>query len=192
MRPCNDMKLSLPNSKVHGANMGPTWVLPAPGGPRVGPLNLAIRIYANFQSRYYLNTHSTHPICQQLRHRRMRVQSTVWCPYNTVNFLQNPHKRHSIAHRWGWNLGFLLWVQTLVYVLPWSLYLRLKYDFIGSRYNDNWLFVLFCNFIVTVIRIISCYIWTFYKETDCIKFNQPMTSWIVIPLINFWVQDLAV
>ena len=31
-----------PDSKVHGANMGPTWVLLAPGGPRVGPMNFAI------------------------------------------------------------------------------------------------------------------------------------------------------
>ena len=31
-----------PNSKVHGANMGPTWALSAPDGPHVGPMNLAI------------------------------------------------------------------------------------------------------------------------------------------------------
>ena len=31
-----------PVSKVHGANMGPTWVLSAPDGPHVGPMNLAI------------------------------------------------------------------------------------------------------------------------------------------------------
>ena len=34
-----------PDSKVHGANMGPTWVLSAPDGPHVGPMNLAIRGY---------------------------------------------------------------------------------------------------------------------------------------------------
>ena len=34
---------SLPDSKVHGANMGPIWVLSAPDGPHVGPMNLAIR-----------------------------------------------------------------------------------------------------------------------------------------------------
>ena len=31
-----------PDSKIHGANMGPTWVLVAPGGPHVGHMNLAI------------------------------------------------------------------------------------------------------------------------------------------------------
>ena len=34
----------LPDSKVHEANMGPTWVLSAPDGPYVGPMNLAMRV----------------------------------------------------------------------------------------------------------------------------------------------------
>ena len=33
-----------PDSKVRVANMGPTWILAAPGGPHVGPMNLAIRV----------------------------------------------------------------------------------------------------------------------------------------------------
>ena len=33
-----------PVSKVHGANMGPTWVLSAPDWPHVCPMNLAIRV----------------------------------------------------------------------------------------------------------------------------------------------------
>ena len=35
--------LDTPDSKVHGANMGLTWVLSAPDGPHVCPTNLAIR-----------------------------------------------------------------------------------------------------------------------------------------------------
>ena len=38
-------QIQLPYSKVHGANMGLTWVLSAPDGPHVGPMNLAIREY---------------------------------------------------------------------------------------------------------------------------------------------------
>ena len=37
----------IPDSKVHGANMGPTWVLSAPDGPHVGPMNLAVRDHFN-------------------------------------------------------------------------------------------------------------------------------------------------
>ena len=32
----------VPDSKVHVANVGSTWVLSAPGGPHVGPMNIAI------------------------------------------------------------------------------------------------------------------------------------------------------
>ena len=44
---CADLDISSEqflDSKVHGANMGPTWVLSAPDGPHVGPMNLAIRV----------------------------------------------------------------------------------------------------------------------------------------------------
>ena len=35
---------SYPDNKVHGVNMGPTWVLSAPDGPHASPMNLAIRV----------------------------------------------------------------------------------------------------------------------------------------------------
>ena len=37
-------KLSdIPDSEVHGATKGPTWVLSDPDGPHVGPMNFAMR-----------------------------------------------------------------------------------------------------------------------------------------------------
>ena len=33
-----------PDYNVHGANMGPTWILSTPDGPHVGPMNFAIRV----------------------------------------------------------------------------------------------------------------------------------------------------
>ena len=33
----------IPDNKIHGANMGPTWVLLAPGGPHCGHMTLAFR-----------------------------------------------------------------------------------------------------------------------------------------------------
>ena len=41
-----------PDSKIHGANMGPTLVLLAPGGPHVGPINLAFRVASLHQYDY--------------------------------------------------------------------------------------------------------------------------------------------
>ena len=43
MRTSSNVGYSSPDSKVHGANMGPTWVLAASNGSHVGPMNLAIR-----------------------------------------------------------------------------------------------------------------------------------------------------
>ena len=41
---------TFPDNKVHGANMEPTWVLSAPSGPHVGPMNLAIGVvYSVFE-----------------------------------------------------------------------------------------------------------------------------------------------
>ena len=34
---------AVPDSKIHGANIGPTWGRQDPGGPNVGPTNLAIK-----------------------------------------------------------------------------------------------------------------------------------------------------
>ena len=38
----NKMVKITPESKAHGANMGPIWGRQDPGGPHVGPMNFAI------------------------------------------------------------------------------------------------------------------------------------------------------
>ena len=57
-------------------------------------------------------------------------QYTVWCLYNTVNFLQNIHERHPAARPSGWAMGCLFWVQPLVDILPQFLQWRMKYHVI--------------------------------------------------------------
>ena len=53
----------IPDSKVHGANMGPTWVLSAPDGPHVGPTNFAIRDDFFAISRSGPCSHSNNILC---------------------------------------------------------------------------------------------------------------------------------
>ena len=45
-----------PDSYVHGANMEPTWVLLAPDGPHVAPMNIAIRVM-----RLMIRNNQLHP-----------------------------------------------------------------------------------------------------------------------------------
>ena len=52
--------VSFPDSKVHGANMGPTWVLSAPDEPHVGRMNLAIRVPLPSPSKLYTKFHLNH------------------------------------------------------------------------------------------------------------------------------------
>ena len=42
----------IPDSKVHGTNMGPTWAPSAPGGPHDGPINLAKRDGMSFSESF--------------------------------------------------------------------------------------------------------------------------------------------
>ena len=46
-----------PNSKVYGANMGPTWGRQDPCGPHVGPMNLAIWV-GYPQHAHFVDNHS--------------------------------------------------------------------------------------------------------------------------------------
>ena len=47
-----------------------------------------------------------------------QVGSRLWYHYNAVNFLLNSHNRHLILRLWGWGMGCLLCVWSLIYVLP--------------------------------------------------------------------------
>ena len=61
------------------------------------------------------------------------TRNTVRCRYNAVNFLQNNHNRHPIARPWGRDMGCLLWVQALIYILSQSLHYCVHYDIIFDR-----------------------------------------------------------
>ena len=78
------MLANSPDSKVHGANMGPNWVLSAPDGPHVGPMNLAIREVMVFQVtplEYYMRGH--------FKHSGLYLQDTTW-----LQFLYSTHLPH--------------------------------------------------------------------------------------------------
>ena len=57
------------------------------------------------------------------------------CCYNTVNFLQNLHKKHPryIARPLGRGMVCILWVQTMIYTLPQSQQWCMQYHMILDR-----------------------------------------------------------
>ena len=66
------------DNKVHGANMGPTWVLSAPDGPHVGPINLAIK-YTTTNSGAAITVVGTDPGFISKHHIRPVLMDQCWC-----------------------------------------------------------------------------------------------------------------
>ena len=64
-------ELHYPDSQVLGANMGPTWVLSAPDGPHVGPMNLAIWVYI-------ISTMLQHDILDPNATRNQKKKPEAW------------------------------------------------------------------------------------------------------------------
>ena len=74
--------LNVQNSKVHGANMGPTWVLSAPDGPHAGPMNLGIRgsMFACFHK-------------EDMARKRCVASRKIVCIFdNQIKIFQNGYK----------------------------------------------------------------------------------------------------
>ena len=71
--------MEYPDSKVRGVNMGPTWVLSAPDGPHVGPMNLAIRvsmllIMPSNYNLYYVNSCNTSQLEQAIQNAQENAE----------------------------------------------------------------------------------------------------------------------
>ena len=76
-----------PDSKVHGANMGPTWVLSAPDGPHVGPMNLAIRVRLQLERNQQwsmLCWTGDKPACEQIM---TQINDIIWHQFLVINLV---------------------------------------------------------------------------------------------------------
>ena len=87
--------------------MGPTWVLSAPDGPHVGPMNLAIRVHRRFQDKilcsvtnlvYCIVEISDTPFSMPNVGIIRRLRNKLWINENVQNF---------IWKRSGWILYFV-------------------------------------------------------------------------------------
>ena len=55
-------------------------------------------------------------------HNIITGESTVWCYSSMAIFVQNMCNRHIMAHLWGWGMGCLLWIQSLISVQHQSMH----------------------------------------------------------------------
>ena len=72
----------LPDSKVYGANMEPTWVLSVPDGPHVGAMKLANRVIASkrYSRRKEIDTTARKSLAMNVLHRSLDNElKTIEC-----------------------------------------------------------------------------------------------------------------
>ena len=76
-----------PESKVHGANMRPSWVLSAPGGPHIGPMNLAITVSKENRAHCISGISIGLSSCEKTLHTQ-RVNTTFWIHTAVISFIE--------------------------------------------------------------------------------------------------------
>ena len=81
------LKYTFPDSKVHGANMGPTSVLSAPDGPHVGPMNLAIRLLQTWTIRVQWDVRPTAIEDMLATSSHNMVKAFYWKSYKNYSIL---------------------------------------------------------------------------------------------------------
>ena len=103
---CCEFKIC-PDSKVHGANMGPTWVLSAPDGPHVGPMNLAIRVFIIWNNAGMLSIGPPGTIFSDIsiknhtfwfKKLHLKISYAKWLSFCLgLNALQRPSSRYKLS-----------------------------------------------------------------------------------------------
>ena len=76
----------IPDSKIHGANMGLIWGRQGPDGPHVGPINLAIRDDLSFPGSDESKQQISHNKCKFIFHNESWVFGTIWFHVSIVYY----------------------------------------------------------------------------------------------------------
>ena len=156
--------------KVHGAHMGPTWVLSAPDGPYVGPMNFAIRdvtyvFGSHFPSSLPDILHSS--IRHWCRHRGLCSYMQYHMPHQN-NRQDSLHKWHSRWNIYGLKLKFSSYVS--VYLQYWCCAYRVHHNIV------KWISGLI------LIMFYLPVIWK-YLSIECMMFClvEALESWGIRP-----------
>ena len=73
----------IPDSRVHGAKMGPIWGRQDPGGPHVGPMNLAIWVlYHSLTNQWYDKPSATIHFSTPAQVKENTSDAQTWYSYN--------------------------------------------------------------------------------------------------------------
>ena len=80
--------VGIPDSNVHGAKMGPSWVLSSTSEPHVGPINIAIREFSFWREGFSTCYSSL----------------LLWAP--SISLPDNSYISFRLGIAWWWIIGF--------------------------------------------------------------------------------------
>ena len=169
----NSIKICyIPDSKAHGANVGPTWVLSAPDRPYVGPMNFAIGDVSrrnNMKAEMYFFGPRQYALASP-RHLTNNVISTS-PPNNSMGKVLSGSS-HNLQCEATITSSVFSQIPTkfIPYLARYGIY------FVGSNYD------LYYSSVAAVVYAISCCIGSLYNDTRCKKlirlytWNTPITE----------------
>ena len=98
---------TIPDSKVYGANMGPTWGRQDPGGAHVGPMKLAI--WEEFDIIHISNTWLKYGTCINATARGTIMGISFYCIFQLPLFWSGTlHPQCHSSPRATWTLDIIL------------------------------------------------------------------------------------
>ena len=136
-----------PDSKVHVAHMGTTWILSAPGGSHVGPMNLAIRVQSNGKHLYVLTSSLWNTISLTCLGWLFNIQKRA--AFSCVSAMSRNHRFLSDTSKLLWNcqmsvrsrISCLTSISKIIFLNPPSSLLFQSYQFwfrCCIRYHVHW------------------------------------------------------
>ena len=122
--------MTFPNSKVHGPNLGPTWVLSAPDEPHAGPMNLAIRVGIAYIPLNYIQIY-------YIPHTTTGTES--YFKQTTVHMEKTQRKKKSGEQFITWEIKEKTWITYIIPRLPYVWYLGSLFNkkMQSSQYRDS-------------------------------------------------------
>ena len=128
-----------PDSKVHGANMEPTWVLSVPGGPHVCPINLAVRVNDIWYHWYGMAWRDMLMQWYKWYHRYIYIVISNKINYIKRNYINHTKWWHNQTKRGIWRIMYVLeWrtVSALTRGIFWCLFPELRSNE-ANKYQNN-------------------------------------------------------
>ena len=161
---------------VHGVNMGTTWVLSAPNGPLVGPINLAIRVMTTGPARNPCEASDFKAdILAAKLFCLLEFKSTILLRSISKSMLQGIRYslKHYIAENFLWNGKLWHFFSNLTAII------MLAHHTTTSYFQKSKNCSIICNwrFIYLSLKVVLCHRRVFIFQMTVTPMNSNFVQW---------------